>query len=100
MSKTDDTLWEVIATASGMTQANLIVGRLESENIRTQRRYEAAGTIYAITIDGLGEVRILVPAADAERAKEILSRSYQDGELFWEPHAGDPPTGSDDANSV
>ena len=99
MNEIDDTLWEVIATASGMTQANLIVGRLESENIRTQRRYEAAGTIYAITIDGLGEVRILVPVADGERAREILSRSYEDGELLWEPDAGDPPTGSGGANS-
>jgi hypothetical protein len=84
MEETDHTLWEVVATASGMTQAELIAGRLASEGIPTQRRYEAAGTIYAITIDGLGEVRILVPAADWERAKEILSRSYDDTELAWE----------------
>jgi len=84
MNETNDDLWEVVATASGMTQANIIVGRLASDGIRTRLRYEAAGTIYAITIDGLGEVRIFVPVPDWERAKELLSRSYDDSELPWE----------------
>ena len=84
MNETNDDLWEVVATASGMTQANIIVGRLTSDGIRTRLRYEAAGPIYAITIDGLGEVRILVPVPDWERAKELLSRSYDDSELPWE----------------
>ena len=90
MKKTDDATWELVATASGMTQANIITGRLESEGIATRLRYEAAGSIYAITIDGLGEVRILVPAADRERAREVLSRAYDDGELPWEKDAGNP----------
>jgi hypothetical protein len=84
MKETNADLWEVVATASGMTQAKIIAGRIESEGIPTQLRYEAAGTIYAITIDGLGEVRILVPVPDWERAKELLSRSYDDSELPWE----------------
>ena len=84
MDKESDEFWEVVATASGMTQANLITGRLESEGIRTRLRYEAAGTISAITVDGLGEVRILVPVPDWKRAKEILSFSYDDGDLPWE----------------
>jgi hypothetical protein len=84
MNETNDDLWEVVATASGMTQAKIIAGRIESEGIPTQLRYEAAGTIYAITIDGLGEVRILVPVPDWERATELLSRSYDDSELPWE----------------
>ena len=84
MDETDAVLWEAVATASGMTQANIITGRLESEGIPTKLHYEAAGAIYAITIDGLGEVRILVPVADWERAREILSRSYDEGELPWE----------------
>ena len=84
MNETDDDLWKVIATAAGMTQANIILGRLKSEGIPTQLRYEAAGTIYAITVDGLGEVKILIPVPDWDWAKEILSRSYNDGELPWE----------------
>jgi hypothetical protein len=84
MDETDAVFWEAVATASGMTQANLIAGRLESEGIPTKLDYEAAGAIYAITIDGLGEVRILVPADDWDRAREVLSRSYEEGELPWE----------------
>ena len=91
MKKTNDDLWELIATAAGMTQANIIQGRLKSEGIPVKLSYEAAGTIYAITVDGLGEVKIIVPVADWERAKEILSRSYEDGELAWEkdPNEGE-----------
>ena len=37
--ETDDVLWEVIATAAGMTQANIIVGRLESKGIPTKLHY-------------------------------------------------------------
>jgi hypothetical protein len=84
MNETNEDLWEVVATASGMTQAKIITGRIESEGIPTQLRYEAAGTIYGVTIDGLGEVRILVPVPDLERAKELLSRSYDDSEMHWE----------------
>jgi hypothetical protein len=90
MMEQDDVPWKLVATASGMTQANIITGRLESEGIATRLRYEAAGSIYAITIDGLGEVRILVPVADWERAKALLARSYDEGELSWEKDTDDP----------
>ncbi len=90
MQETDEERWETIATASGMIQANIIQGRLESQGIATQLRYEAAGSIYAITIDGLGAVRILVPSPDGERARVLLSRSYDDGELPWEKGSDDP----------
>ena len=90
MKEIDEAPWKLVATASGMAQANIITGRLESEGIATRLRYEAAGSIYAITIDGLGEVRILVPLADWERAREVLSHAYEDGELPWETNANDP----------
>ena len=77
-------LWEVVATASGMVKAEIIAGRLASEGIPTEFRYETAGRIYGITIDGLGEVRILVPAKEWGRAREILSRSYDEDELSWQ----------------
>ena len=50
--------WGVVTAASGLTNARIITGRLETEGIPTRLRYEAAGAIYAITIDGLGEVKI------------------------------------------
>jgi len=83
--------WVQICSVSGMTTAKIITGRLESEDIPTRLRYEAAGPIYAITVDGLGEVRILVPAPEQERAKAILAQTYEDGELDWEKGITEPP---------
>jgi hypothetical protein len=79
-----DERWNIVYTASGMTQAKIITGRLETEGIPTRLKYEAAGTIYAITIDGLGEVKILVPVEDLDRAGAVLNQSYDEQDLDWE----------------
>jgi hypothetical protein len=76
--------WVVACSASGMTNAHIISGRLESDGVPTKLKYEAAGTIYAITIDGLGEVKIMVPAEYQERARIILSQTYDEDDLEWD----------------
>ncbi|MEN6320579.1 MAG: DUF2007 domain-containing protein [Syntrophaceae bacterium] len=76
--------WEVAYTASGITNANIIVGRLETDGIPTRLKYEAAGAIYAITIDGLGKVDVLVPAHYLEKARGVLSQTYEDKDMDWE----------------
>ena len=53
-------------------EAQIIKGRLESEGIPVLLSYESAGLIYGITVDGLGEVKIMVPRDLVEEAKEIL----------------------------
>jgi hypothetical protein len=63
-----------VRTAKYM-EAHIIKGRLESEGIPVLLRYESAGLIYGITVDGLGEVKIMVPERLAEEAKEILASS-------------------------
>jgi hypothetical protein len=60
-----------VRTAKYM-EAQIIKGRLESEGIPVLLSYESAGLVYGITIDGLGEVKIMVPQRLAEEAKEIL----------------------------
>lgn len=80
----DEETWETAYTASGITNANIVVGRLETEGIPTRLKYEAVGAIYAITIDGLGEVNVLVPAAYLEKALEVLSRTYDDQDMEWD----------------
>lgn len=76
--------WKIVHIASGMTNANIIVGRLETEGIPTKLKYEAAGTIYAVTINGLGEVKVMVPSNYLEKARKILSMSYRDEDIDWE----------------
>ena len=53
-------------------EAQIIKGRLESEGIPVLLSYESVGLIYGITVDGLGEVKIMVPRDLVEEAKEIL----------------------------
>ena len=62
----------VIKTVQGEPIANIIKAHLESEGIPVFLKYESAGIIYGITVDGIGEVKILVPKESAEEAKKII----------------------------
>ncbi len=53
-------------------EAQVIKGRLESEGIPVLLGYESAGLIYGLTVDGLGEVKVMVPKRLEEEAREIL----------------------------
>ena len=53
-------------------EAQVMKSHLESEGIPVLLRYEGAGLIYGITIDGLGETSVLVPADLSQEAREIL----------------------------
>jgi len=59
--------------ANGQPEAQIIRGRLESEGIPAMLRYESAGLVYGLTIDGLGQVEIQVPSSLAQKAREILT---------------------------
>jgi hypothetical protein len=61
-------------------EAQVIKGRLESEGIPVLLSYESAGLVYGITIDGLGEVKIMVPQHLAEQARGILGISVENKE--------------------
>jgi hypothetical protein len=81
----DDDQWGRVAVVPGMVRANIIRGRLETEGIPVRLRYEAAGTIYALTLDGLGEVELLVPSGCLERACDILAQEdYHDEDIPWD----------------
>ena len=66
-----------VRTATYM-EAQIIKGRLESEGIPVLLSYESAGFVLGITVDGLGEVRVMVPRDLAEEAREILEVKYPD----------------------
>lgn len=59
--------------ASSQPEAEIIKGRLDCEGIPSILRYEAAGIIYGLTVDGLGQVEVQVPAHLAQHAREVLS---------------------------
>jgi hypothetical protein len=62
----------VISTLQGELVANVIKSHLESEGIPVILKYESAGRVYGITMDGLGQISVLVPRELAEKAKHII----------------------------
>jgi hypothetical protein len=77
--------WVVICKAAGMVNARIISGRLKTDGVPARLQYEAIGVIScSLDIDGLGEVRIFVPADQADQAREILAQNFEEGDLKWE----------------
>jgi hypothetical protein len=82
-----------IYKAYGQIEAEIIKGRLNVENIPAMLKYESLGSVYGLTIDGLGQVEVLVPLKYAEQAREILGR---DADLEPEcPDATEPEQNSE-----
>ena len=68
----------VVYRASGLLRAQIVKGRLEASGIPALLDYESIGPLYGIIIDGLGEVRVLVPTERADDARELLAASDED----------------------
>ena len=68
----------VVCQAANLLEAQVIQGRLVSENIPTIVRGEALGSIYGFTTGALAAVDVLVPAPLAEKALAILTDSLTD----------------------
>ena len=62
----------LLHTVQGELTAHAIKSHLESEGIPVLLQYESVGVVYGLTIDGLGEVKILVPQELYEKAKQII----------------------------
>jgi hypothetical protein len=58
--------------AAGQPEAEIVRGRLEIEGILALLKYESIGSVYGLTVDGLGQVEVQVPARFAGRAREIV----------------------------
>jgi len=62
----------VIHIAHGMLGAQVIKTKLEEAGIPALLKYDSLGPIYGFTVDGLGEVRVLVPARHADAARALI----------------------------
>ena len=62
----------VVSTVQSELAANVIKSYLESEGIPVLLKSESAGRVFGLTVDGLGQVSILVPQELAEEAKRII----------------------------
>jgi hypothetical protein len=68
----DKAKFTTVYIAGGQPEAQIVKGRLENEGIPVILRYESAGIVWGLTVDGLGQVEVQVPSSFAEEAKQIL----------------------------
>ena len=70
MSKSEK-LVEVYKATNEM-EAQVIKGLLESYGIPCLFKSHAAPSVHMFTLDGMGEVRVMVPAATAGEARKLI----------------------------
>ncbi|MBM4462086.1 MAG: hypothetical protein FJ012_01965 [Chloroflexi bacterium] len=58
--------------------AELIKSRLVSEGVPAILQYESAGLVFGITVDGLGEARVMVPEHLAQAARDVIGMEGTD----------------------
>jgi hypothetical protein len=66
--------------ATNQMEAQVIRGLLESYGIPSFLKSHAAPSVHMFTIDGMGEVKIMVMSSMADRAKELIM-SDKDAEV-------------------
>ena len=89
----------VVHVAQGMLRAQVIRAKLEEAGIPVMLGYESVGQIMGITVDGLGEVHVLVPTRCADEAQALIeeqgeyeSEDEVDGWQTSSPAPGEPST--------
>jgi hypothetical protein len=63
---------EVVFTANGEMEAQTIKSALVAAGIPAEIKMEAAQQLFAVTVDGLGAVKVLVPADRLEEARAVV----------------------------
>lgn len=70
----------VISVVQGQFVEAQIKAFLEAHGIACELRGEALRVTHAISVDGIGAAEVLVPAEQAEEARDLLARAER-GEL-------------------
>ena len=61
-----------VCREQGHMRANVIKSMLEAAGIPAILSYDAASLVFGLTVDGLGQVRVMVRPEDAEAAQALL----------------------------
>jgi hypothetical protein len=61
-----------VRVCHGLDVAQIYKSKLEAMDIPVLLTYESVGPVYGITVDGLGEVRVMVPKIYADEASALL----------------------------
>jgi hypothetical protein len=74
-----------VYTSQGHMRANAAKLRLEAAGIPAMLSYESVGRVWGLTVDGLGEVRVLVPEQYAMEAQALLEEDEPPADEAQEP---------------
>ncbi len=69
----------VVCQVQGMLVAQVIKGKLASVGIPALLKYESLGPVFGITVNGLGNVKVLVPKAREQAARQALAEDKETG---------------------
>ncbi|GAB4526884.1 MAG: hypothetical protein Kow0063_01580 [Anaerolineae bacterium] len=72
-----------ICTTSGLLVAEIIKGKLEVNDIPVLLEYESLGPVMGLTVDGLGQVRVLVPEDKAEIARALIEETEESSDISF-----------------
>ncbi len=67
-----------VCSVQGVAEADVIRGMLESIGIESMTRGHSVLSVHPFTMDGMGEVRILVAEPDAEAAREAIATHFEE----------------------
>ncbi len=62
----------IVYVTQGLLKAQVIKTKLECAGIPVLLNYESVGPVIGITVDGLGETRVLVPTRYADEARAFI----------------------------
>ena len=68
----------VVYTSMGPLAAEVVKGRLESAGIPAMLQYESISRAFPVTVDGFGEVRVLVTREREQEARELLAQAPEE----------------------
>lgn len=77
MEKQEDILKELVVL-EGMMEAEILKSKLESFEIPCVLKFETAGRLLGISMNGLGKVKLMVAPQDFERASQLIEVDEED----------------------
>ena len=87
----DESALVCVRTCQGWDLAQIFKSKLEAAGIPVLLKYESAGLVFGITVDGLGEVKIMVPEVHGQEAESLLKEQDDLDSLDDGAFADDPP---------
>ncbi len=79
---------QVVASYLNLERAHLALSRLQSAGIEAELRDEATVTLYWLLSPAIGGVKVTVPEADVEAARQILRMPALEAGFVVCPHCG------------